>query len=58
MELGTVNRGLGAVAAFMVARFFDTELSFLLRGVGFVLLGVVCLVVNVWLIRGARRVPA
>ena len=58
MELGTVNRGLGAVAAFVVARFFDTELSFLLRGVGFVALGLVCLAVNLWLIRGARRVAA
>jgi hypothetical protein len=56
MELSTVNRGLAAVAAFMVARFFDTELSFLLRGVGFVTLGLVCLAVNLWLIRGARRV--
>jgi uncharacterized membrane protein len=58
MELGTVNRGLAAVAAFMVARFFDTELSFLLRGVGFVTLGLVCLAVNLWLIRGVRRVAA
>jgi hypothetical protein len=58
MELGTVNRGLAAVAAFMVARFFDTELSFLLRGVGFVTLGFACLAVNLWLIRGARRVAA
>ena len=55
MELGTVNRGLAAVAAFMVARFFDTELSFLLRGVAFVTLGLACLAMNLWLIRGARR---
>ena len=58
MELGIVNRGLAAAAAFMVARFFDTDLSFLLRGIAFVALGIACLGVNLWLIRRTRRQPA
>jgi uncharacterized membrane protein len=58
MELGTANRGLFAVGAFLIARFFDTDLSFLLRGLGFVALGAGCLVVNVWLMRRGRRQPA
>jgi uncharacterized membrane protein len=55
MELGTANRGLVAVGAFLIARFFDTDLSFLFRGLVFVALGVACFVVNVWLMRRGRR---
>ena len=55
MELGTANRGLAAVAAFLIARFFDTDLSFLFRGLMFVTLGAACFVVNVWLMRRGRR---
>jgi hypothetical protein len=58
MELGTANRGLFAVAAFLIARFFDTDISFLVRGLVFVALGAGCFVVNVWLMRRGPRQPA
>jgi uncharacterized membrane protein len=58
MEMGTANRGLAAVAAFVAARFFDTDLSFLVRGLGFVLLGLSCFGINWWLIRQGRRQTA
>jgi uncharacterized membrane protein len=55
LKLGTANRGLLTLAALVVARFFDTDLSFLWRGVGFVTLGIACLALNFWLMRRVRR---
>jgi uncharacterized membrane protein len=55
MELGVANRGLLAVGAFLIARFFDTDFSFLFRGLAFVALGAACLIMNVWLMRGRRQ---
>lgn len=42
----TLNAGMVLVAALTVARFFDTEVSFLLRGVVFIAIGASFLVVN------------
>jgi hypothetical protein len=53
--LGKANLGLLAVSALVVARFFDTELSFLARGLVFVGFGVACLSLNVWMMRRAGR---
>ena len=53
-ELGTANRGLLALAALVVARFFDTDLSFLARGLVFVAFGAACFVLNLWLMRRTR----
>lgn len=58
MELGTTNRGLLAIAAVLIARFFDTDFSFLVRGLAFVALGAGCFAVNVSLMRRGRRQPA
>jgi uncharacterized membrane protein len=58
LELGPANRGLLALAALVIARFFDTELSFLARGLVFVAFGVACLVLNLWLMRRARKETA
>jgi hypothetical protein len=55
LELGTANRGLLALVALVVARFFDTELSFLARGLAFVTLGIACFAVNLWLMRRVRE---
>lgn len=55
LRLGAANRGLLALAALVVVRFFDTDLSFLWRGVGFVTLGIACLALNFWLMRRVRR---
>jgi uncharacterized membrane protein len=48
---GQMNLGLVIISALIVARFFDTELNFLLRGIIFIALGVAFLVANVILIR-------
>ena len=52
--LGTANLGLLTLGALIAARFFDTDLSFLARGLAFVAFGVGCLAVNVWMMRRAR----
>jgi hypothetical protein len=55
LSLGTANRGLAALAALVIARFFDTDLSFLARGLVFVSFGIACFVLNFWLMRRVRR---
>ena len=58
LRLGTANRGLLALGALLVARFFDTDLSFLVRGLGFVALGIACFTLNIVLMRRMRgRAP-
>jgi hypothetical protein len=54
LELGAANRGLLALAALIGARFFDTDLSFLARGLAFVTLGIACFALNIWLMRRVR----
>jgi len=53
--LGTANLGLLTLAALIAARFFDTDLSFLARGLVFVAFGIGCLAVNVWMMRRSPR---
>lgn len=48
---GQMNVGLLAVTALIVARFFDTDLSYLLRGLIFIGLGVAFLVANLVMLR-------
>ena len=48
---GQMNVGLLALAALVIARFFDGDLSFLLRGLVFIVLGIAFLVANVVLLR-------
>jgi hypothetical protein len=45
-QLGTMNFGLLLVTAVLVARFFDVEWSFVVRGVAFVVLGLTFLGIN------------
>jgi len=45
------NKGLGVLTVLFVARFFDSELSFVARGIGFVALGIAFLVINMMLSR-------
>ena len=54
-ELGTANRGLFTLAALILVRFFDTQLSFLARGLVFVAFGAACFLVNLWLMRRAGK---
>lgn len=55
LDLGMTNRGLLALSALLLARFFDSDLSFLVRGLGFVTLGATCFALNIWLMRRVRR---
>ncbi|MCX7818081.1 MAG: DUF2157 domain-containing protein [Kiritimatiellae bacterium] len=57
-RLGAVNAGMALLGAVMLARFFDTELSYLWRGVAFIVAGAVMLGVNLaWGRRAARGEP-
>ena len=49
-----VNLGMFFVSALIIARFFDIDLSFVLKGVAFVVLGLGFLGVNWWLGRRER----
>jgi uncharacterized membrane protein len=57
---GQMNVGLLAVTALIIARFFDTDLNFLLRGLIFIALGVAFLVANIIMLRrkGAKHEQA
>lgn len=48
---GQMNVGLLAVTALLIARFFDTDLNFLLRGLIFIALGIAFLVANIVMLR-------
>ena len=51
---GNSNRGISVLALLFLARFFDTDWSFLARGLGFLLLGLAFLGVNLFLSRQKR----
>ena len=55
LMLWRANLGLLALGALIAARFFDTDMSFLARGLVFIAFGIACFAVNVWMIRRARR---
>ncbi|MEP7015214.1 MAG: DUF2157 domain-containing protein [Verrucomicrobiota bacterium] len=46
-SIARANFGLLVIAALAISRFFDTDLSFVIRGVGFIIVGVGFLVANV-----------
>lgn len=50
-RLGVVNVGMLVTSALIIARFFDSDLSFVLRGLAFIALGTSFLVTNVLLLR-------
>lgn len=50
-RLGIVNLGMLMVVALIVARFFDIDVSFVVRGIVFVLVGLGFLVTNIILLR-------
>ena len=53
-RIGTVNAGMLILGALIVARFFDADLSFMMRGVAFIVLGVGFLVTNLVLMKRAK----
>jgi hypothetical protein len=48
-HLGTVNAGMLILATLIVARFFDSDLGFVIRGLAFILVGIGFLLTN-WII--------
>ena len=51
---GTSNRGITVLALLFLARFFDTDWSFLARGAGFLVLGLAFLGINLFLSKRKR----
>jgi len=47
LKLGPVNLGMAVVAALIIARFFDSEIGFVTKGLIFIALGIGFLAVNV-----------
>jgi uncharacterized membrane protein len=50
-HLGILNYGVLIITALVICRFFDTDLSFVLRGGMFVLVGAGFFVLNFWMLR-------
>ena len=46
-HLGTVNGGLLLLSMLIIARFFDADLTFTLRGIMFILIGTAFLMTNI-----------
>lgn len=53
-HLGILNYGLLIITALIICRFFDTNLSFIVRGILFVSVGVGFFASNYWLIKQKR----
>ena len=54
-RLATLNAGMVVAAALIIARFFDSDLSFVVRGVAFILIGTGFLAMN-WILLKKRKV--
>lgn len=50
-HLGVVNFGLLIIIALIISRFFDTDLSFVVRGLLFILVGAGCFLANYQLLK-------
>lgn len=53
-HLGILNFGLLIITALIICRFFDFDLSFIIRGVLFVLVGVGFFAANYWMLKKRR----
>jgi len=56
-RLDVTNAGMATLAALFIARFFDEDISFTVRGMAFILIGAGILAAN-WLIVRRRRIRA
>ena len=54
-RLGTLNLGLAVLAAWITARFFDSDMDFVTRGLVFIVLGVGFLAANLTMLRRRRK---
>lgn len=53
-HLGILNYGLLIITALVVSRFFDTNLSFILRGILFIGVGIGFFATNYWMLKKRR----
>lgn len=56
-NLVKLNGGLAVLSLWITARFFDTDLSFALRGLVFIILGAAFLLTNVVILKRRRAAP-
>lgn len=54
-HLGILNFGLLIITALVICRFFDTNLSFILRGVLFMIVGAGFFVANYWMLQKRKK---
>ena len=54
-HLGLLNTGLLLLTALVMCRFFDTDLSFVIRGILFVLVGAGFFMTNYWLLKKRKN---
>jgi uncharacterized membrane protein len=54
-RLGTLNFGLAVLAAWIAARFFDSDIDFVVRGLVFIVLGIGFLAANLTMLRRRRK---
>ncbi len=50
-RLATVNFGMAVLAAVILCRFFDIDISFVVRGIAFIVIGIGFLITNLMLLR-------
>ncbi len=53
-HLGILNYGLLIITALVICRFFDTDLSFVIRGILFVSVGIGFFATNYWMLKKRR----
>lgn len=56
-RLGKANLGLVMISVLALARFLDSDLSFVTRGVGFIVVGLIFLATNLYLVRRKEARP-
>lgn len=54
-NLAVLNYGLLIITALVVSRFFDTDLSFVLRGLLFISVGIGFFLVNYWMLQKRKK---
>ena len=55
-DIVVLTKDFSAIAALVSARFFDSEFSFVIRGIAFMLVGAGFLAANVFLLRRRKSV--
>ncbi len=54
-DLRTMNYGMLIISALIICRFLDSDLDFVMRGVGFILLGAGFFATNYWMMKRKKK---